>query len=157
MKKFVKVNLLFIIFFLSIFCHAATVNKNSLIVCASQQTVAQTTDQLVKILSNKGVKIFARINFSADAKAVDLPLADEELLIFGNPKAGTLLMQENPEIGAILPLKILVWKNATGQTQVAYEPTEMLTKRFHIQKAGSTVMQMENLMKNLTAQVCLQK
>ena len=80
--------------------------------------VATTIDRLAGILAEKGIKVFARIDFSADAKAAGLSLRPEQLLIFGNPKAGTPLLQFSPSVGLDLPLKVLAFEDSDGITHV---------------------------------------
>ena len=80
--------------------------------------VATTIDRLADLLAGKGIKIFARIDFSADAKAAGLQLRPEQLLIFGNPKAGTPLLQSSPSVGLDLPLKALAYEDGDGVTHV---------------------------------------
>jgi uncharacterized protein (DUF302 family) len=76
-------------------------------------------DRLVGALGRRRIAVFARVDHSGGASAAGLELADEELLIFGDPRVGTLLMQRDPEVGYELPLRLLVW-DAGGQTRVGY-------------------------------------
>ena len=78
----------------------------------SAHSVAQTVQRLESLLKERGVMIFARIDFSGDAARAGLTLREEQMLIFGNPKAGTPLMQSAPAAGLDLPLKALVWEDA---------------------------------------------
>ena len=71
----------------------------------------------------------AQIDFSGDAARAGLTMRAERLLIFGNPKAGTPLMQAEPAVGLDLPLKALVWQDASGQTQVAYNDPQYIIRR----------------------------
>ena len=68
----------------------------------------------------KGMTVFARIDHAAGAAAVGLPLRPTDLLIFGNAKGGTPLMQQVQAIGIDLPLKALVWQDASGTTWLSY-------------------------------------
>jgi hypothetical protein len=68
----------------------------------------------------KGLTVFAHVDHAAGAAAVELPLRPTELLIFGNARGGTPLMQSAQTIGIDLPLKILVWQDATGATWLFY-------------------------------------
>jgi uncharacterized protein (DUF302 family) len=73
--------------------------------------------------------VFARINFSGDAARVGLTMRPEQLLIFGNPRAGTPLMVGEPTAGLDLPLKALVWEDADGRTQLAYNDPQYIVRR----------------------------
>ena len=77
----------------------------------------------------KGMTVFARIDHAAGAAAAGLPLRSTELLIFGNAKAGTPIMQSVQTIGIDLPLKALVWQDASGNTWLSYNDPGWLAKR----------------------------
>jgi uncharacterized protein (DUF302 family) len=70
----------------------------------------QTVEMLQKTIPQKGLKLFATINHSREAEAAGLTLRPGVLLILGNPKAGTALMNCDARVGIDLPLKILIWK-----------------------------------------------
>src|SRR5215470_17757882 len=72
---------------------------------ASRHPVAQTVARLESLLKERGVMIFAHIDFSGDAARAGLTMRPEQMLIFGNPRAGTPLMQSEPAAGLDLPLK----------------------------------------------------
>jgi uncharacterized protein (DUF302 family) len=88
-----------------------------------------TMNRLEAEVKAKGLIVFARIDHAAGAEAVGLSLRPTELLIFGNPKGGTPLMQSNQTIGIDLPLKALVWEDASGATWLAYNDPAWLAKR----------------------------
>jgi uncharacterized protein (DUF302 family) len=77
----------------------------------------------------KGMTVFARVDHAAGARAVGLSLRPTELLIFGNAKTGTPLMQSMQTIGIDLPLKALVWQDASGSTWLSYNDPSWLAKR----------------------------
>ncbi|MBO9127793.1 MULTISPECIES: DUF302 domain-containing protein [unclassified Rhizobium] len=79
---------------------------------------AETMDRLERAALDRGMTIFCRVNFAADADKVGMDLEATELLIFGNPKVGTLLLQSDQRIGLDLPLKALVRGSAKGETVV---------------------------------------
>ena len=101
----------------------------------SRHGVALTMERLESLLKERGVKIFARIDFSGDAAHAGLSLRPEQMLIFGNPKAGTPLMQSVPAAGLDLPLKALVWEDAEGSTQVAYNDPQYIIRRHGLDAA----------------------
>src|ERR1700757_1305440 len=96
---------------------------------SSQHSVSATLERLETLLKERGVMIFARIDFSGDAARAGLDLRPEQMLSFGNPKAGTPLMQSVPAAGLALPLKALVWEDAEGQTQIAYNDPQYIIRR----------------------------
>lgn len=95
----------------------------------SQYSATETAARLTSLLNEKGVLIFARINFSDDAARAGLKMRHEELLIFGNPKAGTPLMQAEPVAGLDLPLKALIWEDAAGKAWIAYNDPQYVIRR----------------------------
>jgi len=95
----------------------------------SSHSVADTVERLESGLKEHGVTVFARLDFAADAARVGLTMRPERMLIFGNPKAGTPLMQAVPASGLDLPLKVLVWEDAQGKTWLAYNRPEYIVAR----------------------------
>jgi uncharacterized protein (DUF302 family) len=77
----------------------------------------------------KGMTVFAHIDHAAGAAAVGLALRPTDLLIFGNAKGGTPLMQAIQSIGIDLPLKALVWQDASGTTWLSYNDPAWLAQR----------------------------
>jgi len=90
---------------------------------------ADTIDRLEAELGARGMTVFARIDHAAGAAAVGLALRPTVVLIFGNAKAGTPLMQAAQTVGLDLPLKILVWQDAAGSTWTSYNDPAWLAKR----------------------------
>lgn len=95
-------------------------SASDLVQIESKRGVRETVDALVQNLSSKGINIAARVDHAASAKAFGLELAPSEVVIFGNPKLGTPLMQANPAIALDLPMRIAVWQAADGKVYVAY-------------------------------------
>jgi uncharacterized protein (DUF302 family) len=104
-------------------------SADGLIVVRSSHGPAETIDRLAAEIKAKGLTVFARIDHASGAKEAGLPLRPTELLIFGNAKGGTPLMQSNQEIGLDLPLKALVWQDATNDTWISYNDPAWLAKR----------------------------
>ena len=104
-------------------------NATGIIDLACKQTVAETADRLETLLRAKGIKIFARIDQAAEAKNAGLTMRPMVLVIFGDPKAGTPLMNQNPSLAMDLPLKALVWESAEGSVWLSYNSPEFLQQR----------------------------
>jgi len=96
--------------------------------------VNEAVGRLELLLQSKGIKIFARIDQQAEAAQVGLEMRPTELLIFGDPKAGTPLMNAHPSIAIDLPLKALVWEAADGQVWLSYNSPEYLAERHQLEK-----------------------
>src|SRR5262245_24527337 len=89
----------------------------------------ETMDRLEADAKGRGLTIFARIDHAAGAAQVGMPLRPTEVLIFGNAKGGTPLMQAMQTIGLDLPLRALVWQDASGTTWLSYNDPSWLAKR----------------------------
>ena len=86
-------------------------------------------ERLENAVAARGLTIFGRIDFAADAAATGLMLAPARLLIFGDPKAGTPLIVAASTAALDLPLKVLVWRAADGATWVGYNDPDYLIRR----------------------------
>jgi uncharacterized protein (DUF302 family) len=102
---------------------------------ASSHSVADTVDRLAASLKAHSVIVFARIDFSADADRAGLTMRPEQMLIFGNPKAGTPLMVSEPTVGLDLPLKALVWEDAEGLVWLGYNDPGYILERHGLSNA----------------------
>lgn len=106
-----------------------------LITHRSQHPAKETADRLVVAVANQGMHLIARVDHAAAAAKVGLELRPTEVLMFGNPRTGTLLMQTAQAIGIDLPLKALVWQNEAGVTQISYQDLDWLVNRYGIASA----------------------
>ncbi len=106
--------------------------ENGLVTVKSNHNVKMTADKLEKVLKAKGMTVFTRIDHSAGAKKVGKQLRPTELVIFGNPKVGTPLMQCAQSVAIDLPQKMLIWQDKAGATWLAYNDPQHLAKRHNI-------------------------
>ncbi len=95
----------------------------------STHSVARTLDRLESLLKERGVTIFARIDFSGDAAKAGLSMLPEQQLIFGNPKAGTPLMVASATAALDLPLRAICWQDNSSKTWLAYNAPDYIVKR----------------------------
>ncbi len=95
----------------------------------SRYSVPDTLARLQSILKEKGVTVFALIDHSGEAEKAGLAMRPTQLLIFGNPKGGTLLMVAAPRLAIDLPLKALAWQDEQGQVWLSYNSPEYLQQR----------------------------
>jgi len=100
-----------------------------LITIQSSYGPMDTMNRLEAEVKAKGMAIFARIDHAAGAAEVGMSLRPTELLVFGSPKGGTPLMQSAQTIGIDLPLKALVWQDASGKTWLSYNDPSWLAER----------------------------
>lgn len=115
---------------------------DDLTVEASKHSVKETVDRLTAALKNKGITPAARVDHAAAAKRVGLELRPTEVLLFGNPKLGTPLMQANRHIAIDLPMRVLVWEDDAGKVWIGYTPPETLKARYKIEGR-------DNVLKNM--------
>ena len=105
---------------------------NGIIDKPGNHSVDETAEKLQAILRAKGIALFALVDHSGEAAKVGMKMRPNKLLIFGNPKAGTPLMQASPSIAIDLPLKILIWEDAEGKVWVSYNSPTYLRERHHL-------------------------
>jgi uncharacterized protein (DUF302 family) len=109
--------------------NSAIAADSGIVRLAARHGVTATVDKLESLLREQSILVFARIVFSADAARAGLTMRPEELLIFGNPKGGTPLMQAEPLAGLDLPLKALIYEDAAGKTWIAYNDPAYIIRR----------------------------
>jgi len=109
-------------------------SANGIIDLPSHHPVAETIDRLESLLKTKGIKIFSRIDQAAEACSAGLTMKPTVLLIFGDPKAGTPLMNKHPSIAIDLPLKALAWEAADGRVWLSYNSPVFLQQRHGLEE-----------------------
>jgi len=108
---------------------------DGLITIASSLGPKETMDRLEAEIKAKGLTVFARVDHAAGAAQVGLPLRPTELLIFGNARGGTPLMQSNQTTGIDLPLKCLVWQDDAGRIWLSYNDPSWIARRHGLGEA----------------------
>jgi uncharacterized protein (DUF302 family) len=127
-------------------------SEEGLVTIASRHGVKETMDRLEADLRAKGITLFARIDHGAGAASVDLPLRPTEVIVFGNPKAGTPLMQAQQTFGIDLPLKILGWQDDAGKVWLTYNDLAWLARRHGLGDAATgTIQSLTDLLAKLAA------
>ena len=106
--------------------------ESGLVQVASMLSVKETIDALAKAVEAKGAKVVARVDHAAGAKVAGIDMKPSELLIFGNPKLGTPVMQGNVRAGLDLPLKMLAYEDAAGKVWLTYVAPNSLRARYRI-------------------------
>jgi len=102
----------------------------------SAHSVQETMDRFESIIKEKGMTVFARVDHAKNAGSVGMEMPDSQLLIFGNPKGGTLLMQQDMRVGVELPLKLLVYSNGDGRTVMAWESPLALKDHYELENTA---------------------
>ena len=124
------------LFVIIILLTATAYADRGLVSVRSSHSVRETADRLESALNAKGVTMLIRINHAEGAKKVGKNLRPIELVIFGNPKIGTPLMQCNRSVGIDLPLKALIWEDDDGTVWYSYNDAGYLTRPFPIQQCS---------------------
>jgi uncharacterized protein (DUF302 family) len=102
---------------------------NGIVTLSSSHAVSETLNRLERLATGRGLTIFARVRFDQDAAAAGLAQLPTELLLLGNPKAGTPLMVAVPTVALDLPLKVLAWQDQQGRCWVSYNAPEYIQRR----------------------------
>ena len=123
-------------------------DNQGLIHVKSNHAVSTTTKRLVKALKTKGMTVFARIDHTAGAQTVGQTLRPTEVIVFGNPKVGTPLMQCSQSVAIDLPQKALIWEDEAGQVWLSYNDPKYLAKRHRIEDCGEVLTKIEQALGN---------
>ncbi len=123
----------------------------ALVVTRSPHDVAGTVERLTAALGRRGIEVFARIDHAGGARAVGLELADEVLLVFGDPAIGTALMRADPSAGIDLPLRVLVW-SSDGATSVGFRDPHELAAGFRLDGLEGVLDRLRGLLDQLTGE-----
>ena len=121
-----------IVLLLIIFIASPVAAADGVIDIPSSFDVSETADRIEKMLKEKGMTIFNRIKHSESAAKVDITLRDTELIIFGNPKVGSPLMECQQSVAIDLPQKALIWKDERSKVWISYNDPRYLEERHTI-------------------------
>lgn len=117
---------------------------------ASPLSVSETIDSLEAAVTGAGATVFARIDHAKGAESVGKSIPDATLLIFGNPALGTLAMEADLRAGLVLPLRVLAYQDADGNTQLTWSPAEDLFEGLNIPPDSEIVTKVNGALKALT-------
>lgn len=122
----------------------------------SQFSVDETVKRIETSLKEKNIQVFALFDHGQNAKDSGLELLPNKVIVFGSPKAGTLLMQQNPEVSIELPLKISVWQDNDGNVWTAFISMKSIAERYDL---GDTpiIMNIQNLLVTIVEQATNEK
>ena len=126
-----------------------TLNASDFIIKKSNHSVSNTVSKIETILKSKGMTIFATINHQEGAKKIGLTMNQAQVIIFGNPKVGTKLMNIDIKSALDLPLKILVYNDNSGQTNIQYLDPRKLNNRYELNNA-KVLTKMANALNKIT-------
>ena len=106
----------------------------------SKFSVKETIDRLSTFVQSNGLTVFIRIDHSANAAQNGLQLRPTELILFGNPKAGTVLMQDKQTSGLEVPMRALAWEDENGRVWLTYNEANWIASRHGLTERSSTVV-----------------
>jgi len=143
---------------LSVLCMAMPVGAaDGVVNVSSAFSVEETADRLVNVLKEKGMILFKRVNHTQGAQNVGLELRDTEVIIFGNPKVGTPLMQCQQSVAIDLPQKVLIWEDDQAKVWVSYNDPRYLERRHSIPGCEETIAKIEKALDGIAKSATTQQ
>lgn len=129
---------------------AAVAAADGVINLQSAFSVTETADRMESILKKKGMTIFNRIKHSEGAAKVGIKLRDTQLIIFGNPKAGSPLMKCQQSVALDLPQKALIWEGDKKNVWISYNDPRYLQKRHNLTGCDEVLSKIEKALAGIT-------
>jgi uncharacterized protein (DUF302 family) len=133
-----------------LFSISAHAGANGLVSKPSRHSVDETISRLETVVKSKGMTVFLRIDHGADAKKAGLSMRPAQLLIFGNPKGGTPLMNASPTVAIDLPLKALAWEDGDGKVWLSYNTAAYLRDRHDIRGMEEPLAKLDGALDAMT-------
>ncbi len=146
MRKFITVILCAFLIVISVHPSLA---QEGITTIESEYSVDETIDRLEKVLKENGLTIFKKVDHKEGAASVDMQLPPTTVLIFGNPKLGTPLMQCAPTVAIDLPQKVLVWESNQEQVHIGYNLPEYLKERHGIEGCDQELRKITGALKKI--------
>jgi len=134
---------------LAILAFSGVLLANDIIIKSSDFSVDETIENIKKIVNKKGLTVFTVIDHKTNAAGVNMSLNESKVIIFGNPKVGTLLMQEDMTIALDLPLRILVFQDYENNVKVAYRDGAWI-KSHHFLKEDNLIKKVDQGMDKIS-------
>lgn len=128
----------------------AVATADDIIKKASAHSVQKTMDSFVALIKSKGMGVFARVDHKENAAGVNMKMNDSQVLIFGNPKGGTVLMKKDPAVSLDLPLRVAVYKDDNGKVWLSYHNPQSLKDSYDVSAAAKVLNKVEGGLDKLT-------
>jgi len=119
----------------------------------SAHGVKETMDKFETLVESKGLTVFARVDHKKNAAGIDMKMNDAEVLIFGNPKGGTVLMNQDIAVSLDLPLRVAVYKDQSGKVWLSYHNPQDLKGSYDVAGATKVLDTVESALDKLTSAV----
>ena len=110
---------------------------------STTHSVSEIANKLTTIIDSKGLKVFSVIDHKKGAESASMELLPTTLIIFGNPSAGTKLMNCDQTVGVDLPMKYLVWQDAEGKTWIGYWKPSLLASKYNLEACQPVLAKMD--------------
>lgn len=117
----------------------------------STHSVKETMDKFEELVKSKGMGVFARVDHQMNAAGIDMEMAAAEVLIFGNPKGGTVLMQNDSSVSLDLPLRVAVYEDADGKVWISYHNPQGLKDDYDVAGGAMVLDKVEGALDKLTS------
>lgn len=130
----------------------ASAQAPQLVTKKSAHNAADTVARLEEAIKKRGAAIVAKVDHAAAAKANGMELRPAVVVIFGNPKLGTPLMQSNPAAGLDLPMRVLVWQDTAGAVMVGYWAAASLAQAHGITDRDAVIKTMGGALDAITSE-----
>ena len=117
---------------------------------ASAHSVKETMDKFEALIKSKGLMVFARVDHKKNAAGIDLKMNDAEVLIFGNPEGGTVLMNQDIAVSLDLPLRVAVYKDNDGKVWLSYHNPQDLKESYKVEAAAKVMTKVEGALDKLS-------
>ena len=128
-----------------------TSSTSSIIKKESIYSVKETMDKFEALVKTKGMTVFARIDHKKNAASIDMKMNDAEVLIFGNPKGGTVLMKNDVATSLDLPLRVAVYKDTNNKVWISYHNPQALKVNYKISTGTKVLDKVEDGLDKLTS------
>jgi len=125
-------------------------SANDIIKKASAHSVKETMDKFETLVKSKGMDVFARVNHQKNAEGAKLKMNEAEVLIFGNPKGGTVLMNQDIAVSLDLPLRVAVYKAKDDKVWLSYHNPQGLKENYSVESAAKVMDTVEGALDKLT-------
>lgn len=123
----------------------------------SAHNVKETMDKFEALIKSKGMAVFVRVNHKKNAEGINMKMHDAEVLIFGNPKGGTVLMKNDVATSLDLPLRVAVYEDNNGKVWISYHNPQALKASYNITTGTKVLDKVEGALDKLTSAVIANK
>lgn len=134
---------------------ATSTNNEQLYTYRSQFSVSETISRIEQILKTMEIPVFAKFDYGKNAEEAGLELRPNQVIVFGSPKVGTALMQENPSISIELPLKISVWEDKDGSVWASFPQMKRMAANYGME-SNPVIGKMQELLEKIVIKAASQ-